>query len=246
MKTKLLLFLLVCLLIPVTASAHPGGLDDNGGHINHATGEYHYHHGYEAHQHPDGVCPYDFDDRTGQNSGTPSSGQASDPSPAPKEPEWVLVKEGFGVDFYYCEATDQWKSQDGTIYDSTANFYQTFGFTYDPDDQRWYSDYGYIDADGNYCLYEDCGMYVCPECGYVIEDDNDHAEGCGYKSFSYLDSESLEEPPMEDGKDEDGPLETWVETFFLILGLGCIALPFVLWAVLFVASLISDYRKKKL
>lgn len=52
-----------------TAYAHSGQTDSNGGHYNHSTGEYHYHHGYPAHQHTDGVCPYDYDDRTGQNSG---------------------------------------------------------------------------------------------------------------------------------------------------------------------------------
>lgn len=45
-----------------TVWAHPGRTDSSGGHYNRSTGEYHYHHGYPAHQHPDGVCPYDFDD----------------------------------------------------------------------------------------------------------------------------------------------------------------------------------------
>lgn len=53
-----LLFLFLC--IPV--SAHPGGTDENGGHYDRNTGEYHYHHGYDAHQHPNGECPYDFKD----------------------------------------------------------------------------------------------------------------------------------------------------------------------------------------
>jgi hypothetical protein len=38
--------------------AHSGGTDSSGGHIDHSTGEYHYHHGRPPHQHPDGVCPY--------------------------------------------------------------------------------------------------------------------------------------------------------------------------------------------
>lgn len=44
--------------------AHPGRTDSNGGHYNRSTGEYHYHHGYPAHQHIDGECPYDYDDQT--------------------------------------------------------------------------------------------------------------------------------------------------------------------------------------
>lgn len=55
------------------ASAHPGRTDSNGGHWDNSTGEYHYHHGYEAHQHPDGICPYDYDDQTGINSGSSSN-----------------------------------------------------------------------------------------------------------------------------------------------------------------------------
>ena len=38
--------------------AHSGGTDSNGGHYNRYTGEYHYHHGEKAHQHPNNICPY--------------------------------------------------------------------------------------------------------------------------------------------------------------------------------------------
>lgn len=47
------------LIFSLNVSAHPGKTDSSGGHYDHSTGEYHYHHGYPAHQHPDGVCPYD-------------------------------------------------------------------------------------------------------------------------------------------------------------------------------------------
>lgn len=47
--------------------AHSGGTDSNGGHYDSTTGEYHYHHGYSAHQHINGECPYDFDDGTNEN-----------------------------------------------------------------------------------------------------------------------------------------------------------------------------------
>ena len=63
-------FLLLCVVcfIPVAASAHSGRTDGSGGHWNRSTGEYHYHHGYSAHDHydmdGDGIadCPYDFKD----------------------------------------------------------------------------------------------------------------------------------------------------------------------------------------
>ena len=73
MKKRLFSLILLALLsVPlVVAFAHPGDTDENGGHYDNDTGEYHYHHGYPAHLHTNGVCPYDFDDRTGENSGTP-------------------------------------------------------------------------------------------------------------------------------------------------------------------------------
>lgn len=71
---KLLLALAICLQLPVIALAHPGGTDSSGGHTDHDSGEYHYHHGYPAHDHydmdGDGTvdCPYKFDDKTGSSS----------------------------------------------------------------------------------------------------------------------------------------------------------------------------------
>lgn len=84
---KLLIAVAFCLILSVAAFAHPGGTDSSGGHRNHSTGEYHYHHGYSAHQHTDmdgdGVldCPYKFKDKTGSSSGSSSSSKSSTKSP---------------------------------------------------------------------------------------------------------------------------------------------------------------------
>ena len=57
---KKIIAVVSCLLLAFTcASAHSGRTDSAGGHWNRSTGEYHYHHGYSAHQHPGGVCPYE-------------------------------------------------------------------------------------------------------------------------------------------------------------------------------------------
>lgn len=53
--------LLCCVLLPLTAFAHPGRTDSQGGHHDYQKGSYHYHHGYPAHDHPGGVCPYETD-----------------------------------------------------------------------------------------------------------------------------------------------------------------------------------------
>lgn len=74
-----LIFLLIILASISSAFAHSGRTDSNGGHRSGSS--YHYHHGYPAHQHTDGICPYDFDDQTNHDS---SSGVRSSPSPSPE------------------------------------------------------------------------------------------------------------------------------------------------------------------
>lgn len=75
MIKKFSLCIIMALLLLTVVSAHPGRTDSHGGHYDSETGEYHYHHGYAAHQHTDlnddGIpdCPYDFDDKTGESSG---------------------------------------------------------------------------------------------------------------------------------------------------------------------------------
>lgn len=45
------------LIVPFYCHAHSGGTDSKGGHRNHSTGEYHYHHGMGPHQHTkNGTC----------------------------------------------------------------------------------------------------------------------------------------------------------------------------------------------
>ena len=52
------------LTIPVFTFAHSGRTDSKGGHRDNnnvsGLGSYHYHHGYPAHLHPNGVCPYEL------------------------------------------------------------------------------------------------------------------------------------------------------------------------------------------
>lgn len=74
------------LLLSIVVSAHSGATDSNGGHYDHSTGEYHYHHGYPAHDHydmdGDGVkdCPYNFDNQTNNNSSNNSSNEENNSS----------------------------------------------------------------------------------------------------------------------------------------------------------------------
>ena len=66
----LTILILAIVFSPSSVFAHSGRTDSQGGHYNHSTGEYHFHHGYPAHQHTDGNCPYEFDDKTNHSSGS--------------------------------------------------------------------------------------------------------------------------------------------------------------------------------
>lgn len=63
-RFTLALSLLLVLTFFATASAHTGGTDEYGGHVDHSTGEYHYHHGEPAHYHTNGICPYTLSPET--------------------------------------------------------------------------------------------------------------------------------------------------------------------------------------
>ena len=105
MKKFMAFFMIYVLIATGSALAHSGRTDSSGGHYNRETGEYHYHHGYPAHQHTDGICPYDFDDRTGETSVSNSDSSSAhvpvvivpttDPTPsATPEAENDTVKSG--------------------------------------------------------------------------------------------------------------------------------------------------------
>lgn len=109
MKKHLYIIFIVALcisLLAIVVSAHPGRTDYNGGHYDHSTGEYHYHHGYPAHDHYDMDgdgdidCPYKFNDKANHNSSSgkpqtkPSTNQQGADTEYAKEPtlgEIILI-----------------------------------------------------------------------------------------------------------------------------------------------------------
>lgn len=70
--TKWIFIVMAAAILTVPVLAHSGRTDSSGGHWDRSNGTYHYHHGYPAHQHPDGVCPY-----------SPAPTMAPTPTPAP-------------------------------------------------------------------------------------------------------------------------------------------------------------------
>lgn len=71
-KISLILISIVVIILGscVAVFAHPGKTDSDGGHFDRSTGEYHYHHGYPAHQHENGTCPYNKKSTTTEKAET--------------------------------------------------------------------------------------------------------------------------------------------------------------------------------
>lgn len=97
---KSFIILLLCILFSVTAFAHGGKTDSNGGHYDHSDGEYHYHHGYPAHQHENGECPYDFDDKTDHSPKTNTNAKTKTTTKESKEKK-IETKNGWGTVLIY-------------------------------------------------------------------------------------------------------------------------------------------------
>jgi hypothetical protein len=91
----LVLFLALCATVAV---AHSGRTDSSGGHKDNnnvsGLGSYHYHHGYPAHLHTNGICPYDYADKTNSNTNASTVFGTSDDQNGQEEifmvPWWLL------------------------------------------------------------------------------------------------------------------------------------------------------------
>ncbi len=99
-RKKIIAVLALLSLLTPLASAHPGHTDAAGGHWDSSTGEYHYHHGYPAHQHENGICPYDPSYSTA--AATTQSEEEAPAAQAPAESEGnTMYNEGLGDDGTY-------------------------------------------------------------------------------------------------------------------------------------------------
>ena len=77
--------------------AHSGRTDGKGGHYNRSTGEYHYHHGYPAHDHENGICPYSYNSKTNSSSSNSSTNQSN----SNKEEKKTTIGEVLGYIFIF-------------------------------------------------------------------------------------------------------------------------------------------------
>lgn len=91
----------------IIAQAHSGRTDSQGGHHDYKNksglGSYHYHHGYPAHLHPNGVCPYDNANASSAANQNSSSAPAQKTQPVLNAADYKLV---FDSAYYYNNHTD--------------------------------------------------------------------------------------------------------------------------------------------
>lgn len=106
-KSFFIFSILIAALFLTPAYAHPGRTDADGGHYDRSTGEYHYHHGYPAHQHPNGICPYEDEEPETtraassthkQTSSTKVSSAPVSPKPANSAPSRSASERQLAVD----------------------------------------------------------------------------------------------------------------------------------------------------
>lgn len=99
-------------LLVIPASAHSGRTDSQGGHRDNQNksglGPYHYHHGYPAHLHENGICPYAAKD-TISISNQPSSISIGDTVTL----EWTVT-------YYSGNSSVIWSSSDPSVIDATG------------------------------------------------------------------------------------------------------------------------------
>lgn len=132
MKRKSLKLIALAALISIStnttaAFAHPGRTDSNGGHRDNnnvsGLGSYHYHHGMEAHLHPNGVCPYG-NSSTSSSSNSNSSNASSSSSTNESQAYKNQLEKDNGYNQGYSDAMSEKENNP-----SSSNSYYTEGYS---------------------------------------------------------------------------------------------------------------------
>lgn len=131
---KIFLCFLSVLLLVTPILAHAGKTDSKGGHTDSSTGDYHYHHGYSAHDHydmdGDGIadCPYLFDDKTGSSSGSSSGTSSTDSVSNSSHSTRNETIYSLGYEDGYSTGVSEMKQRLADSEDSRTRLIQTFFF----------------------------------------------------------------------------------------------------------------------
>ena len=127
MKRPAVFFLLLTFALSLSVSAHRGGTDSDGGHYDYETGDYHYHHGYPAHYHTDGKCPYDFRDNVDHDRNYYRSGDSEETTAFWESPEFQNGDEYDNYEYFR-------SLEETSIDEQTTEIEKTEPFKNNPDD----------------------------------------------------------------------------------------------------------------
>lgn len=126
---NVLVTIVLCVGMSVSGMAHSGRTDGNGGHKDNKNvsglGSYHYHHGYPAHLHPNGVCPYENNGENGSVTTNTTSKSEVNTSAKKEEPKEYCVYTDISVNIDG-NAIQSYNYKDDTYVD--CNHLNNYGF----------------------------------------------------------------------------------------------------------------------
>ena len=147
---------LLCLTMSFSTFAHSGRTDAQGGHHDYKNasglGSYHYHHGYPAHLHTNGICPYD---KQPQQTSTPAKIETTSttdikayinntfiPSVNYKDSTYIIAEDlsnyGYDVAWHAASRTLKIKRNDSIQFKSSATDNPTENYEIEPSDIQTY------------------------------------------------------------------------------------------------------------
>ena len=103
---KILFLLLTLILLTQNITAHPGSLDENGGHYNRKTGEYHYHEGTHT----------ESNSSSSKNSSTPYNGSFNKKTPTTPYKDKTIT-----------ESAEKMSEPKATSYDKKGSYLSSIG-----------------------------------------------------------------------------------------------------------------------
>lgn len=135
MKRKNLNLVALAIMLSISSNslnafAHPGRTDSNGGHRDNnnvsGLGSYHYHHGMEAHLHPNGICPYGNSSNSSSSSSSSSNASSSSSSSSSNESQAYKnqLEKDNGYNQGYSDAMSEKENNP-----SSSNSYYTEGYS---------------------------------------------------------------------------------------------------------------------
>ncbi|MGM9578975.1 MAG: hypothetical protein ACI3VS_06265 [Evtepia sp.] len=135
----------------------------------------------------------------------------------------------YGDFLWYNSFLDQWRDEEGYLYNDPSEAYSSLGYYPSDDGYMWFGDNGYL-VDGEYYPYPEDTPDYCGECENVIEDKySDHSEDCpnnpANKEAEIVNAEPKEEKQAGNEETTADKLSQFMEEQSLYAFLGLFGIP---------------------